>query len=231
MTYRTILVSLVFISAAVQAEETTVAIAELPGGYQYRENIPVIESMKAMPKQNTFEIIQQSSNLKFNVKSPIGVIWFNIDDFNGSFSISNNEKNSNIAAIDVNARSLESDHGFVGMALRGEEFLDVENLPRMHFVGRSIKWYGDSYVVLKGNMTIKNTTREVSFFVKLTGSEIGRIESDRITITATIRRSEFDIYTLIPLVSDNVNLYISMDAVKQKSTISIASSRQTVDLE
>jgi polyisoprenoid-binding protein YceI len=231
--YRTILISLVFISAASNAAETTVAFAGLPGGGKYHEEHPVTEKLNSMPRQNTFEIVQQSSNLRFNVDSPIGVIWFNIDDFEGNFSISNNESHSNIAAIDVNARSLDSDRGFVAMILRGEEFLNVDNFPHMHFVGRSIEWYGGKYAVLKGNMTIKNTTREVSFYVELIGSEIGRIESDRITLkaTTTIKRSEFGIYTLIPLVSDSVNLYISMEAVKQKSPISIASSRQTVDLE
>jgi len=229
--YRTILVSLVFISAAVQAEETTVALADPQSGNRYREERPAMEKLDAMAEQKTFEIIQQSSSLRLNVDSPIGVIWINIDDFEGSFSITNNDKHSNMATIDVNARSLDSDFGFVGMVLRGEEFLDVENFPRMHFTGRSIEWYGDKHAVLKGDMTIKNTTREVVFYVELIGAEIASIESDRITIkaTASIKRSEFGIYTLIPLVSDSVNLYISMDAVKKQSPFSIASSSSQVD--
>jgi len=226
ITCRVILISLALISAAVHADETAVALAKQPDADHYRNESAIIDNMDTGPVQDIFEIVPQSSKLRFNVDSPIGVIWFDIDDFYGSFSISNTEAHPDVAAIEVNARSLDSDHGIIGAILRGGEFLDVDNFPRMQFVGSSIEWYGKRYAVLKGYMTIKNTTREVAFYVELIGSEIDRIESGRITIkaTTTIRRSEFGIYTLIPLVSDNVNLYITMDAVKQEAPLSVASS-------
>ena len=65
-------------------------------------------------------------------------------------------------------------------------------------------------------MTIKNVTREVAFYVELTQS------GDRVTMKAstTIKRSEFGIYSLLYFVSDNVNLYMNIEARKKAATIS-----------
>lgn len=226
-----VFISLAFISAAVHADDTTLALANIRGENEYPIQSSAIESMDSIRKKYAFDIVPESSSLRFQVDSPIGDIWVSIDEFEGSFSIFNTGGNSNLSAIEVNARSLDSDRGFVGTILRGEDFLDVENFPCMRFVGRSIEWYGNRYAVLKGYMTIRNATKEVTFYVELTGSEIDKIGSDSITVkaTATIKRSEFGIYTLIPLVSDNVNLYINVVAVKQESSLSMVRSTSTGD--
>ena len=46
---------------------------------------------------------------------------------------------------------------------------------------------------------------------------------EHITVKAetTIKRSEFGIYTLLPAISDNVNLFMNIDALKKNTTVSM----------
>jgi polyisoprenoid-binding protein YceI len=46
---------------------------------------------------------------------------------------------------------------------------------------------------------------------------------DQITVkaTTTIKRSEFGIHSMLPAVSDNVNLFMSIDAVKKAAVVSM----------
>ena len=109
------------------------------------------------------------------------------------------------------------------MLLKSEDFFDVENFPSMRFVGSSFEWYHDKRAVLKGYMTIKNVTRQVAFYIELVDVDANNKFSDRLTVTAstTIKRSEFGIDTLLPAVSDNVNLYMSIDAIRKDASISM----------
>jgi polyisoprenoid-binding protein YceI len=59
----------------------------------------------------------------------------------------------------------------------------------------------------------------VGFHVKLIEQATDDVDQQRILIKATtlIRRSEFGLTALSPMVSDSVNLCMSVDAVKHRS--------------
>ena len=161
--------------------------------------------------------------MEFRVDSPIGDIWASFQDFEGRFLMFNNGRDHALASIDINAESLDTDGGFIGAMLKSETFFDVENFPSMRFVGSSLEWYSARRAVLKGHMTIKNTTRQVAFYLELVDAEDDNESSGRITVLAstTIRRSMFGIHSLLPAVSDNVNLFMSVDARKKDISISM----------
>jgi polyisoprenoid-binding protein YceI len=179
---------------------------------------PVMQAMDMILDGNVYEIQQETSKMEFRVDSPIGDVWASFQDFEGRFLMLNGGRDRALASIDINAGSLDTDGGLIGAMLKSENFFDVENFPSMHFVGSSFDWYSARRAVLKGHMTIKNITREVAFFVELVDADVGDSYSDRITVVAstTIRRSAFGIDSLLPAVSDNVNLFMSIDALKRK---------------
>jgi polyisoprenoid-binding protein YceI len=110
------------------------------------------------------------------------------------------------------------------MMLRGESFFDVENFPSMHFVGSGFEWFDDRHAILKGEMTIKNVTRQVAFYVELDNAKVDSKNSEHIIMSAkaNIKRSEFDIYTMLPVVSDNVSLHVSINAIKKTTQMSVS---------
>ncbi len=182
-----------------------------------------ITNLTVVLNEHLYEIQQNTSTIKFRVDSPVGEIWASFEDFKGSFAMFNSDRHAGSAIVDINADSLDSETGFVSTILKGESFFDVDNFPSMRFVGSGFEWFNESNAVLKGYLTIQNVTRPVAFYVELVDARVEDKYSERITVkaTTTIKRSEFGIYTLLPVVSDNVNLYMSIDALKQETLLSM----------
>lgn len=179
--------------------------------------------MEMILNGNVYEIQADTAKMEFRVDSPIGVVWASFQDFEGRFLMFNSGRDHALASIDINAESLDTGGGLIGAMLKSERFFDVENFPSMRFVGSSFEWYSARRAVLKGHMTIKNITRQVAFYVELVDADVDNKYSEPITVMAstTIRRSAFGIDSLLPAVSDNVNLFMTID-VRKKKDISIS---------
>ena len=177
-----------------------------------------LDDMDVVLQQNMYEIQQDASKIKLHVNSPVGDIWVKFEDFAGDFTMLGNDSDRNVASIEVNAKSMRTSRGMVGMLLKSKGFLDVANFPSMKFVGSSFEWFSERQAILKGDMTIKDVTRQIVFYIELDDSNEENAYSDRVMLQAraTIKRSEFGINTLLPLVSDDVKLHISINAVKKK---------------
>ena len=176
-----------------------------------------IASMTMQLNEYLYEIQPDTSKIEFRVDSPVGDVWVSFGDFNGRFAmLKNDDVQYDPAIVDINADSLDTSAGFIGLLLRSESFFDVERFPSMRFVGSSLEWYSDTQAVLKGNMTVQNVTRPVAFYVELVDEAVGDGSSERISVKAstTIRRSAFGIHTLLPIVGDDVNLYLNIDGVR-----------------
>ena len=189
-----------------------------------RQQEPAAESVDIVLNKHIYEIQPETSKIEFRVDSPIGEICASFQDFKGSFTMLNTGAHRKPVFIDINTESLNTDGGFIAMMLRGESFFDVENFPSMHFVGSSFEWFDDRHAILKGDMTIKNVTRQVAFYVELVNANVENKDSERITMKAkaNIKRSEFDIHTMLPVVGDNVSLYVSINAMKKNASMSVS---------
>ena len=188
------------------------------GGYQLLHE-PVRSSAELLLSDNVYEVQQDTSTMSFRVDTPLGDVWASFDEFDGRFTMTDADLSDKLASVEVNTASLETGAGLVGMLLRGEKFFDVENFPAIRFVGHSLEWYKEKHAVLKGELTIKNVTKQVAFYLRVIDADIDGAFSERITVEAstTIRRTEFGIFSLLPAVSDNVNLFMTIDAVKMSA--------------
>ena len=183
-----------------------------------------VKNMSMMLQESLYEIQQHTSKVKFRVDSPVGDIWVSFDDFYGRFSMDRNGMHYDPAIVDIQADSLETDASFIGMLLKSESFLNVEKFPSMRFVGSNLEWYSDTRAILKGYMTLHDVTQPVAFYVELINADESCLP-ERVTVkaTTTIKRSEFGIHTLLPIVGDDVNLFLSIDGVKIDQAASMVS--------
>lgn len=213
----------VLVISSCAATSGPAAKASADRGVHKVQQDPALAGTNVILNDELFEIQQQTSKMVFRVDSPIGDIWASFQEFEGVFTMFGSGRQNDVAAIEINAESLDTDGGFIGMLLKSENFFDVENFPSMQFVGSSLEWYSDRRAVLKGHMTIKGVSRQVAFYVELVDAGDDGGFSDRITVKAstTIRRSKFGILSMLPAVSDNVNLFMSIDAVKKHTSLSM----------
>jgi len=182
-------------------------------------SVDKVAIMRLASAEHIYEIQQDTSTLKFRVDSPVGDVWGRFHDFRGSFFMLNVGAHNKTAAIEINAESLDTKTGFIRAMLKSESFFDVEKFPSIHFAGSSIEWYSKTHAVMKGEMTIQETTLPVAFYVEIVKADGEAESSGRITVnvSTTIKRSEFGLYTLLPIVGDNVNIFMSVDALKKEA--------------
>ena len=202
-------------SAVVGAEGVGTSHANEPESHQANTGLHL--------NGHSYEILQNTSKLEFRVDSPVGDVWGSFQDFKGNFVMLNSAVDSQATVVEINTESLDTNAGFIRAMLKSESFFDVEKFPSMRFVSSSFEWFNETQAVLKGEMTIQATTHPVAFYVTLDNENIENDYSERITVkvSTTIKRSEFGLYTLLPLVSDNVNIFMSIDALKKETAVSM----------
>ena len=212
-----LLAAAIISSAVVNADDTGAKLSNENKNESHATNMTLIL------KDNLYEIQQNTSTIEFRVDSPVGEIWGSFNDFEGSFIMLNNDAQNQSAVVDINAGSLDTDASFIRALLKSEVFFDVEKFPSVRFVGSSFEWFSDTRAVLKGYMTIQNITQPVAFYVELIDANDENRYSESITVKAstTIKRSVFGIHSMLPAVSDNVNLFMSIDALMIDTAVSM----------
>jgi polyisoprenoid-binding protein YceI len=180
----------------------------------------VSKMLAAADEGHLYRIKPSSSKVGFCVDSPIGMIEGEFTDFTGGLTfLKENLSQDEQALVKVNTASLETSGPFIRSMLKGKKFFDVENYPEMLFVSTGFKWVSKTEAILLGELTLHGITKAVGFHVKLIEQDTEDESQQRILVKATtlIRRSEFGLNALSPMVSDSVNLCMSVDAVKHRS--------------
>ncbi len=191
-----------------------------------------IQSVDVVINNNRYKIQLQTSKIELRINTPIGKVTINFKEFDGSFTALNVGENKQATSINIKTESLDGDRKLICMMLRGEKFFDVENFPSLLFVGSSFEWVNNKQAILIGDMTIKNVTRKVVFYVELDGSEDKASEnkvleydsSEYTTVKASarIRCSDFDLVRLESVISDTMSLYVKIDVLKVDAPIIVA---------
>jgi polyisoprenoid-binding protein YceI len=180
----------------------------------------VSKMLAAADDGHLYRIKPSTSKVGFCVNSPIGMIEGEFTDFSGGLTfLKENLSQNEQALVKINTASLDTRGPFIKSMLKGKKFFDVENYPEMLFVSTGFKWVSKTEAILLGELTLHGITKEVGFHVRLIEQSTDVENQQRILVKATtlIHRSEFGLTALSPMVSDSVNLCMSVDAVKYRS--------------
>lgn len=178
------------------------------------------EMLSAAKDGHLYRIQSASSRVGFCVDSPIGEVKGEFKSFEGGLTMQpRTAADKGRVMVIVDTSSLETGGAFIESLLKSESFFDVENFPEIMFVSTGFEWVSNTEAVLIGELTMHGITKKVGFHVQLIENDEKDSEgAQKIIVTAStsIRRSEFGIFTMSNLVSDAVNLCMSVDAVRVK---------------
>jgi len=118
----------------------------------------------------------------------------------------------------IKTASLTASTPFIEDKLKGEDFFNVAVWPEIRFKSRAVRPAGGNKAELAGDLTMNGVTRLVTMRVAFRkagrSGQTPALSSPRLTATARIRRSSFNMTALSFLVGDEID--IELDAVLRK---------------
>jgi polyisoprenoid-binding protein YceI len=183
--------------------------------------------LSAAQDGHLYRIQQASSKVGFCVDSKLSRIEGDFNDFQGGIALDTGDTADGQTMILIKAASLDTKGAFIENMLKGESFFDVENHPEILFVSNGFKWTGPETAVLKGELTMRGITKPVIFNVTLTaldGKQVKLAEKILVKATTTIDRAAFGMDTLASMVDNDVQLCMSVEALKYATISSLGAT-------
>ncbi|MCP5180169.1 MAG: polyisoprenoid-binding protein [Pseudomonadales bacterium] len=101
--------------------------------------------------------------------------------------------------------------------LRGENFFDTANFPEIVFESTAVEMTSDATAIVSGNLTIKGVTRAVTLQATLNKADMHpmvKIPAMGFSATGKVIRSEFGLGAYVPMVGDEVEMFLAVEFVK-----------------
>lgn len=173
-----------------------------------------------------YQIDPVHSTIGFSVKHlVISNVKGNFTDFSGVIYLDDKDVKNSRVEVTIKAASINTRNEKRDTHLKSPDFLDVEKYPEITFKSKKIEMTDNGYLIV-GDLTIKGTTKEVSFPFTYFGPINDPWGNQRIGVQAslTINRQDFGVSWNKTLdngglvVGNDVNIEINIEAVKVKET-------------
>ena len=179
----------------------------------------LLETMlTAAEEGHLYRIEQETSQMGFCVDSQLARIEGSFKEFQGGMTLHPvTERQDSQAMVVIKTASVDTKSAFIKGIIKGENFFDVEHNPEILFVSKGLRWTSKDTAELVGDLTLRGTTKPVTFHVNLTpvtGGKVGETARVQVKATANISRSEFGMNALESLISDEVQLCMTVQARK-----------------
>lgn len=174
---------------------------------------------QAVP-EGSYSIDAAHSKVGFEIDHlVISTVEGKFTSFSGAINIDKTIGKS-IADVSVDISSIDTSNKDRDDHLRSADFFDVAKFPKMTFKSKTVILKGKD-LTLKGDLTIKGTTKSVIFKGKYLGAAKGLYGEERIAFKASteINRQEYGLswskaVEAGPVVGDEVEIDLVIEAVK-----------------
>lgn len=119
--------------------------------------------------------------------------------------------------IEIDAGSVNTGLNELEKHLKGEDFFNVEKHPKITFRSGRVEFEGEKPKAVHGELTLLGVTKPVTLSISSFNCRIHPMNKKYVCgadASATIKRSEFGMVYAIPAVSDEVKLFIQIEAFR-----------------
>jgi polyisoprenoid-binding protein YceI len=141
------------------------------------------ESATASLPAGTWTVDPAHSSIEFRIEEDIRTIKGRFVEFEGAIEGGDDPSARGV----IRTASLETDEPRRNEHLKSPDFFEVERFPEIHFASTGIERGEDGDLVIKGDLTIKDTTFEVPLRARLRGPQEDAYGRERIAIDSTGR--------------------------------------------
>ena len=134
------------------------------------------------------QVVTDSSKVTFSVSHVSGRVKGTLTGLEGTVVFDENNLSGSSMDVSLDANSVDTNNRARDKDLRKKKFFDVSVYPRVHFKSKEISKAADGFQV-RGDLTIKDQTREVVIPFRVQQLENGRL----FTGEFTLNRKDFDL--------------------------------------
>ena len=104
------------------------------------------------------------ASVQFKIKH-LGYSWLlgRFNTFDGGFSYDDASPNNAKISIEIDTKSIDSNHAERDKHLKSKDFLNVSSFPKATFISNNIKFSDDENAIVTGEFTLKGVTNTISF--------------------------------------------------------------------
>jgi polyisoprenoid-binding protein YceI len=158
--------------------------------------------------------------IQFKTKH-LGFSWLygQFNKFSGSFSYDESNSLFSKIEVEIDTRSLDSNHAKRDKHLRSDAYLDVKEFPTATFISTSFEELGEGKAVLKGDFTLHGITKNITLDVEHVGHGNDPWGGYRrgFTATTSIKPAEFGLKEMAKLGphSEIIFLELAIEGIRQ----------------
>lgn len=160
----------------------------------------------------------QHAFINFKI-SHLGYSWLygGFNDFDGSFNWDADKPEASSVNVVINTASVDSNHAERDKHLRSDDFLSVDDHPQATFKSTSVEMTGDETANITGDLTLNGVTRPVVLAAQFIGEGEDPWGGYRAGFagSTTLKLSDFDITKDLGPASQEVELILSVEGVRQ----------------
>lgn len=138
------------------------------------------------------------------------------NDYEGSFEFDEQHPENSKVDVTLHPRGIKTTSEILDSVLQGESFFNTKKYPDIHFVSTKTKVTGDHTGELTGNVTMLGVTRPMTLnvtFNKAGYHPLTNLYVAGFSARAALKRSDFGMDYLIPMVGDEVRVEIEVEAI------------------
>jgi len=176
-------------------------------------------SLSAQAADYTIDTKGMHASIKFKV-SHLGYSWLHgrFNQFSGTFSYDKSKPNNTQLSVNINTKSVDTNHAERDKHIRSDDFLDIAKFPKATFVSTGFTAGKNGAGVLKGNFTLHGITKPIEISVTSIGQGKDPWGGYRIGFDGqtTITMADYGILKNLGPASKDVELTFSIEGVRKK---------------
>lgn len=133
----------------------------------------------------------------------------------GAVTLDNDAPANSHVEVTIDINAINTGVAALDTHLKSPDFFDAAKFPTATFNSTKVEQISDTEAKVTGDLTIHGVTKPVTLDVKLNqqgANPFSKKPEAGFTATTSILRSDFGITTLVPMVSDQIDLYIEAEA-------------------
>ncbi len=185
--------------------------------HTFRLLLPALLLVAPAFAADTYKIDAVHSEVGFKVRHLVSRVSGRFTKFDGTIQLDEkNIQNSNVS-VNIEAASINTDNVSRDTHLRSADFFEVAKFPTITFRSTSVKEVSKGQLEVTGDFTMHGVTKRIILPITSLGGMASPFKDFRAGFEGNLKvnRQDYGVKGGTPVVGDDVDISISVEAVKQ----------------